>query len=177
MELLLALLLGGLVLQALSQIVVFAWGQSMQVTRRGLLQNTLLQLLDPLEKDLRRAGFCAGDCRAVPPKIAALPGEPAKSCVLIFYDLNTNGVVTLAGNDTDEVFGYRLRSGSLETTRSLHGCETSHGERISDEKEIQVTRFEVQRWQRGYQIILTVQRRTPPYLPVTGISWVFTENL
>ncbi|QIQ21714.1 prepilin peptidase-dependent protein [Zophobihabitans entericus] len=119
------------------------------------LDQSLRGALAGLGKDLRRAGFIAGDTgNAV--------GEPieissAKDCVIIRYDLDRTGKWEYHIGDakTSDIFVYRLNKNNLEYRTGVPNCTGTGWEKILDEKEIKIVAFKLQE-QHGYiQIILT----------------------
>lgn len=93
-------------------------------------------------KDLRRAGFCAGQCAGRPLLIGQASGEAAGSCVIVAYDIARSGQWLDSGEDAG-YFGYRLRNGGLEGQRGVSQCDGGGWERLLDYDEVRIERFHV----------------------------------
>ncbi|WFN95423.1 prepilin-type N-terminal cleavage/methylation domain-containing protein [Edwardsiella ictaluri] len=168
------LFLGALVMSAALRLVS-------ELRRQGLVAQRQLQrmeeaegLLDRLEKDLRRSGFCAAPCRrpAPPVQIAAMRGEPDGSCVLLAYDLDGDGAVEEA-----ERFGWRLRQGALEARRSATLCDGSGWERVSDERRWRVESLRIVRRAATFHLTLSLAERRYPDTPLVLRQWLSAPNL
>ena len=116
--------------------------QSVAVGQHFRLESTLRQLAFGIEKDLRRAGFCAGQCAGRPLLIGQAAGEAAGSCVIVAYDITRSGQWLTSGEDAG-YFGYRLRNGALEGQRGVSQCDGGGWERLLDHDEVRIERFHV----------------------------------
>jgi prepilin peptidase dependent protein B len=140
-EILLAMGIGSVVMLAAAGSYPAIYQQGQRLRQLFWLDHALHQAADTLGKDLRRAGFCAGEAcgnRAV--RLSVAGGEGAGGCVLLAYDLNRNGRWEPAGPEA-ETFGYRLVAGALETQRGVTHCGGTGWERLLDPAEVIITGF------------------------------------
>lgn len=153
-NLLLWLTLGSLItlasLGAVSQLIY----QAQQQYQRYYLTYTLQQHLNTMATLLKRAGFIyrattrqsSQISRPLPAPLVVghYPGEPAASCLLLYYDRNRNGLLGAKHPPgLAETLGYRLRQGNLETQQGITACHSSGWEDLVDERVITVQRFQV----------------------------------
>lgn len=143
-ELLVAISIGSLVLMASVKILPIL-NKSAQIFNEQLRLELLLeQILQVIEKDIKRAGFCSGfNCQGEMLQISQATGESPNSCILIRYDLNKNGIWETTGDDS-EIFSYRLKQGAIETHRSLDHCDGVGWEKLLDLDEVFITEFSIQ---------------------------------
>ncbi|WP_346826052.1 prepilin peptidase-dependent protein [Serratia inhibens] len=141
-EVMLALTFGSLMMLAAAKTYPVLRQHSVDVGRHYRLESVLRQLAFGIEKDLRRAGFCAGICRGRALLIGHAPGETAGSCVIIAYDITRNGRWETIGADAG-YFGYRLRQGALEGQRGVTHCHGTGWERLLDNDEVRIETFSV----------------------------------
>jgi len=175
-DVLATLLLSSIVLLSTSQIMVMLRANSVRTQRWQQIQENMTQLLDRVDKDLTRAGFCARGCLVPEPKISSAEGEAASSCVILFYDLNANGRIDLTPPANADSFGYRLRNGALETARGIQQCSGNGWEKISDERDINVSLFKVIPLYRGYEVLLGLRRLKPPFMAEQESRFILPEN-
>ncbi|MGO4745759.1 prepilin peptidase-dependent protein [Serratia quinivorans] len=141
-EVMLALTFGSLITLAAAKTYPVLRQHSVDVGRHYRLESVLRQLAFGIEKDLRRAGFCAGQCRGQPILISRVPGEAAGSCVIVAYDITRSGRWETLGADAG-YFGYRLRQGMLEGQRGVKHCRGTGWERLLDNDEVRIDAFSV----------------------------------
>ena len=141
-EVMLALTFGSLIMLAAAKTYPVLRQHSVDVGRHYRLESVLRQLAFGIEKDLRRAGFCAGICRGRALLIGHAPGETAGSCVIIAYDITRHGRWETIGADAG-YFGYRLRQGALEGQRGVTHCHGTGWERLLDNDEVRIETFSV----------------------------------
>ncbi|MGL4858195.1 MAG: prepilin peptidase-dependent protein, partial [Enterobacteriaceae bacterium] len=139
-EMVLAMALGAVMILSIVQSWPALWQQSQTLLRRYQLEATLQEALQPLFKDVRRAGFCAGNCTDKAWRLGAHSGEARYSCILLSYDLNRNGEI----EPEQEWFGYRLRAGNLESLRGATQCDGGGWQRVIDERIIRVTLLQIE---------------------------------
>ena len=138
-EILLAMGIGSVVMLAAAGSYPALYQQGQRLRQLFWLDHALHQAADSVEKDLRRAGFCAGEAcgrRAV--QVSSAPGTGG--CLVLAYDLNRNGRWEPAGPEA-ETFGYRLVAGALETQRGVTHCNGTGWERLLDPAEVIITGF------------------------------------
>jgi len=141
-EVMLALTFGSLIMLAAAKTYPVLRQHSVDVGRHYRLESVLRQLAFVIEKDLRRAGFCAGNCHGRALLIGHAPGEAAGSCVIMAYDITRNGRWETLGADAG-YFGYRLRQGALEGQRGVTHCHGTGWERLLDNDEVRIETFSV----------------------------------
>ncbi len=144
-ELLLAMSFGSLIMLSAAKTYPVLRQQSAALSRLYRLEQSMQQALLSLQKDLRRSGFCSGECREKMLHLGAYSGEAQGSCVLLAYDLNRNGRIEPVNHSEPEWFGYRLREGQLESQRGVNTCSGRGWENILDTREIIITHFNVSR--------------------------------
>jgi len=142
-EVLMALGIGSMLMLSSAQLYPLLRQRSQNLAHHFQLDQLLRSTVSNIEKDLRRAGFCNGECSGRATVMGQSMGEPSHSCVIIAYDLNRNGRWEPAGNDEAEYFAYRLRAGAIETQRGAVSCEGSGWEKLLDPAEVKVTDFKV----------------------------------
>lgn len=138
----LALVFGSVIALGAAKTYPLLRQQSVVVSQHFRLESTLRQLAFGIEKDLRRAGFCAGQCAGRPLLIGQASGEAAGSCVIVAYDIARSGQWLASGEDAG-YFGYRLRNGGLEGQRGVSQCDGGGWERLLDYDEVRIERFHV----------------------------------
>ncbi|MBH1932095.1 prepilin peptidase-dependent protein [Serratia rubidaea] len=141
-EVLLAMAAGSLIMLATTKAYPALRQQSAAFLGAYQLELRLRQAAFGIEKDLRRAGFCAGRCAGRPLTIARHAGEEADSCVIVAYDLNRNGRWETAGDEAEK-FGYRLRAGRLERQRGVSQCNGGGWENLFERDEVRIETFSI----------------------------------
>ncbi|WP_180817662.1 hypothetical protein [Arsenophonus endosymbiont of Aphis craccivora] len=115
-----------------------------------------------MEKDVRRSGYCFGECVGVALKISEKRGEAKHSCIHLIYDYNLDGKWQMANgkwqmangkwqmangkwqkapDETSDFFIYRIHRGKLEIHRSGVDCEGPGWINLFDPKQIIVLQF------------------------------------
>lgn len=103
-----------------------------------------------LETQLRRTGYCYGDCthalqskkfHTSPLKIGQYSYQAKNSCIIFAYDVNGNGRWDAPSSKESDYFGYRLKNGQLEQLRGVQDCTSSGWQRFFESHEIEVTEF------------------------------------
>ncbi len=140
-EVLMALSVGSMLMLSAAQLYPLLRQRSQSLSRHFQLDQLLRGTLFNIEKDLRRAGFCNGECTGKAVIIGNSEGERPNSCVIIAYDLNRNGRWDLPGSSEPDYFGYRLRQGGIETQRGAENCTGVGWEKLLDPSEVKVTEF------------------------------------
>ncbi|KEY59347.1 prepilin peptidase-dependent protein [Serratia sp. DD3] len=146
-EVMLAMTVGSMITLAAAKALPILRQQTVNVGHHYRLDLLLRQLVFTIDKDLRRSGFCAGECQGRPLLISRVAGEAPASCVIVAYDLNLNGRWEEGGEA--EYFGYRLRAGALEGQRGVRHCQGSGWERLLDPQEVQIESFTVRQITRS----------------------------
>lgn len=177
MEVLLAMLVGSVMVIVSMQIYPTLRRHSQNTLRHFWLEQRIHQALFALEKDLRRAGFCANRCHGNAVILGQFPGEAVNSCAIVTYDFNRRG----GAPQNRETFGYRLRSGAWETQVSVADCGGGGWERRLDPQEVTVTRFEVIAWRNGvgptlYEVHLAGHWFRRPDIAHHTVRWITGHN-
>ncbi|MCA4824068.1 MAG: prepilin peptidase-dependent protein [Serratia rubidaea] len=141
-EVLLAMAAGSLIILAAAKAYPALRQQSAAFLGAYQLELRLRQAAFGIEKDLRRAGFCAGTCIGRAMSIARHAGEAPDSCVIVAYDLNRNGRWEATGDEAEK-FGYRLREGRLERQRGVSQCNGGGWENLFERAEVHIETFNV----------------------------------
>jgi prepilin peptidase dependent protein B len=90
-EVLMALGIGSMLMLSSAQLYPLLRQRSQNLAHHFQLDQLLRSTVSNIEKDLRRAGFCNGECSGRATVMGQSMGEPSHSCVIIAYDLNRNG--------------------------------------------------------------------------------------
>ncbi|EIC84258.1 prepilin peptidase-dependent protein [Serratia sp. M24T3] len=142
-ETMLAMGIGSMLILGAMQFLPMLRQRTQQLSQHYQLDQLLRQTARTLQKDFRRAGFCAGTCSGKPLVIGQASGEVKNSCIIVAYDLNRNGRWEPIGNAESEYFGYRLRDGMIESQRGVANCNGSGWERMLDPGEVKFSQFEL----------------------------------
>ncbi|QKJ88488.1 prepilin peptidase dependent protein B [Paramixta manurensis] len=134
-EMLIALAVSSILLAGAARILPFLQRQTLQLIADVQLQEALQQLIMVLEKAVRRAGYCNGECQGEPLQIGGQQG----SCLLVKWDENSNGKWEGRGRENSEFYGYRRRERSLEMQRGVDSCEGSGWEHLSDPSTLAIS--------------------------------------
>ncbi|EOS95987.1 Prepilin peptidase dependent protein B [Erwinia tracheiphila PSU-1] len=137
------------------------------------LNEELRLIMGTLEKAVRRAGYCRGECGEGALSIVQQSG----TCLLLRWDENSNGKWEDVENQNSDYYGYRLREGSLEAQRGVDSCTSSGWEKLNDPSAITITAFQVLRVNRQIRLKLSGTALAFPQSSVTLESWVTAENL
>jgi prepilin peptidase dependent protein B len=140
-EAMLAMGIGSMLILGAMQFLPALSQRTQQLSQHYQLDQLLRQTARSLQKDFRRAGFCAGTCNGKPLLIQQAGGEAENSCIIVAYDLNRNGRWEPVGQAESEYFGYRLRNGMLESQRGVANCNGSGWERMLDPNEVELSQF------------------------------------
>lgn len=136
------------------------------------LHEELRLMMATLEKAVRRAGYCRGECGA-----AGLTLGQQGSCLLLRWDENSNGKWEGVENDRSDYYGYRLRQGNLEMQRGVTECSSSGWEKLNDPATVTISEFQVSRTGAQIRIRLGGYALAAPYSPLMLESWLTANNL
>lgn len=151
------------------------------------LANELRLIRATLSMQLKRAGFYnaspssrlsnTGPSSSI--TISHHASERAASCVLFSYDKNQNGMIDNAS--VSELFGFRLRNGSLEYRMAGRSCDQNGWHDLNDIQSIKVTHFEVIQYATSeeaslYQVSLAMSCAHYPQISVTTALFVQASN-
>ncbi|MEW9798750.1 prepilin-type N-terminal cleavage/methylation domain-containing protein [Alteromonas sp. CYL-A6] len=148
-ELLIALALGGLVVSAAATVSSRLIIRVMQLEQRRAVEEVSALLAFSVSKEIRRSGYWFRPLSLTDSAnpflsqwhIDAYTGEPDASCVLLAYDKNKDGELTL--DSPAEQTGFRLRDGALEQRVNGHLCDQKGWQDITDTSEMTVDTFSV----------------------------------
>ena len=167
LEMLMAMAIGAVLMVSAGRFLPLLLGENVGLLQRAQLRQELQQIIATLEKAVRRAGYCHGEC-----------GNSAftlsENCLLLRWDENSNGQWDGVNQAASDYYGYRLRLQQLEMQRGVNDCRAGGWERLSDPAFLTLEQFSVTRQQR--QIHLRLQGRAGRWLE-TVESWVEAENL
>ncbi len=166
-EMMLALSVGSMIVMAATQVFPQLHKQISILQQHYHLELVLSQIMAALEKDLRRAGFCHGECQGKAITTRQYQGEAANSCLIVAYDLNRNGRWEGEKHQESEYFGYRLRNKALEGQRGALNCSGNGWEKLFDPQEIAIMHFSVNRLpqhttEQVYRVQLAGQKKGNP---------------
>lgn len=135
------------------------------------LENALFSPLQSVEKDLRRAGFGVNDEEPNKPFV-----KIEKSCVIVRYDENVDGVIKGFSKPKPESFAYRLLDQTIKYSRSTTDCLNGHWESLTDKREVVVTKFDVVQHGALFSIALEAHLVTNPTISRSFFHVVRYEN-
>lgn len=169
-EMLIALALSGILMLGAMRLLPLLQQQTLRLQSQVWLRETLQQMVNVLEKAIRRAGYCHGDCQG-----EALHWQT--HCLLVRWDENSNGRWEGPEREESEWYGYRLREGRLEMQRGVSSCSGGGWESLTDPRIITIDALQIERHQR--QFILTLSGYAPafPTQPVTLTTLINVRNM
>ena len=168
-EMMLALSIGSLIMLGATEVFPKLRKQISILQQHYYLELALSQVMAVLEKDLRRAGFCHGECQGTAVITHHYPAEATNSCLIVAYDLNRNGRWEGEKHQESEYFGYRLRNKALEGQRGELNCSGRGWEKLLDPREITITHFSIsplpqQISNQVYRVQLAGQKTSNPVI-------------
>jgi prepilin peptidase dependent protein B len=168
-EMLVAMALSGILMLGALRLLPQLQRQNLQLQNQVYLQEELQQMVNVLEKAVRRAGYCHGSCEG--PSLIIRP-----HCLLIRWDENSNGRWEGPEKEESEWYGYRLRKQRLEMQRGVASCEGGGWESLSDPTTLIIHTLEMT--QGDTQLVLTLGGAALPFphTPVTLHSLISTHN-
>ena len=167
LEMLIAMAISAVLMLSAGRFLPLLLGENLRLQQRVQLREDLQQLMQTLEKAVRRAGYCNGDCGAKGLSISA-------GCLLLRWDDNSNGKWEGIAHGESDYYGFRLRQHQLETQRGVDGCGGTGWERLTDPAFLTIEQFRVE--QAGTLVKLHLSGRAGGWLE-TLESWVEGENL
>lgn len=167
LEMLIAMSIGAVLMVSAGRFLPLLLGENAGRLQRAQLRQELQQIMATLEKAVRRAGYCHGDCGSGALKIS-------ENCLLLRWDENSNGQWEGVNQAESDYYGYRLRLQQLEMQRGVDQCQSAGWERLSDPAFMTLEQFSVS--QQGTEIRLRLQGRAGRWQESVE-SWVEGENL
>lgn len=175
LEVLIAMAISSVLLIGASRFLPAMHHLFLRQAQQQALEDEVWQRLYTVAKHLKRAGYCAGNCRG-----NALTIMP--DCVIVRWDGNSNGVWEENPAEEADITGFRLHNGVLETLRGALHCDGKGWDKMTDPAWITVTRFAIQPHTRpGYppelSLALSAQLRRQPQVQVDAQFHVTGYNL
>ncbi len=167
LDMLIAMTLSAVLMLSAGRLLPRLIGDNLRLQQRVQLREDLQQLMQTLEKAVRRAGYCNGDCGANALIISA-------NCLLLRWDDNSNGKWEGVAHGESDYYGFRLRQKQLETQRGVDGCAGTGWERLTEPASLTIKQFSVE--QADTLVKLRIAGRAGGWLE-TLESWVEGENL
>ena len=167
LEMLIALAISAVVMLSAGRFLPLLLAENAGVMQRAQLRQELQQMMATLEKAVRRAGYCHGECGSEALQIR-------ENCLLLRWDENSNGKWEGVSYAESDYYGYRLRQQQLEMQRGVDQCQSAGWERLSDPVFMTLEQFSVS--QQGTQVRIVLQARAGRWLE-TVESWVEADNL
>ncbi|MEN4710475.1 prepilin peptidase-dependent protein [Pantoea agglomerans] len=167
LEMLIALAISAVVMLSAGRFLPLLLAENAGVMQRAQLRQELQQMMATLEKAVRRAGYCQGECGSEALQIR-------ENCLLLRWDENSNGKWEGVSHAESDYYGYRLRQQQLEMQRGVDQCQSAGWERLSDPAFMTLEQFSVS--QQGAQVRIVLQARAGRWLE-TVESWIEAENL
>ncbi|MDU6434292.1 MAG: prepilin peptidase-dependent protein [Pantoea sp.] len=167
LEMLVAMAISAVLMLSAGRFLPLLMGENLRLQQRVQLREDLQQVMQTLEKAVRRAGYCNGDC-------GAAGFSASGDCLLLRWDDNSNGKWEGVAHGESDYYGFRLRQKQLETRRGADGCGGTGWERLTDPAFLAVEQFSVE--QAGALIKLRLTGRAGSEQE-TLESWVEGENL
>lgn len=161
MECLLVIAISGVLFLCISRAYPQVMNTLIHSYQQYQLDIFLRERLLVLEAQLRRTGYCYGDChnilplhrfRESPLKIGQYPYQEKNSCIIFAYDINSNGRWESPSSKESDYFGYRLKNGQLEQRRGAKDCASSGWQRFFESNEIEVTEFTLRSYSKPHLI-------------------------
>ncbi|MGY3114856.1 prepilin peptidase-dependent protein [Pantoea eucalypti] len=167
LEMLIAMAISAVIMLSVGRFLPLLLAENADVLQRAQLRQELQQMMATLEKSVRRAGYCHGECGKEALKIS-------ENCLLLRWDENSNGQWEGVSHAESDYYGYRLRQQQLEMQRGVEQCQSAGWERLSDPAFMTLEQFSVS--QQGRQVRIVLQGRAGRWLE-TVESWIEGENL
>ncbi|MCD2357999.1 MULTISPECIES: prepilin peptidase-dependent protein [Pantoea] len=167
LEMLIAMAISAVIMLSVGRFLPLLLAENADVLQRAQLRQELQQMMATLEKSVRRAGYCHGECAREALKIS-------ENCLLLRWDENSNGQWEGVSHAESDYYGYRLRQQQLEMQRGVEQCQSAGWERLSDPAFMTLEQFSVS--QQGRQVRIVLQGRAGRWLE-TVESWIEGENL
>ncbi|WP_205953615.1 prepilin peptidase-dependent protein [Pantoea stewartii] len=147
LEMLIAMAISAVLMVSAGRFMPRLLAENLRLQQQVQLRQELQQMLSTLEKAIRRAAYCHGECGT-----GGL--MTAEGCVLIRFDENSNGQWEGVTHSESDYYGYRLRQHQLEMQRGVDNCNGSGWERLSDPAFLSIETFDVRREGRLVTVVL-----------------------
>ena len=172
-EMLIALAVGSVLMLGSARFLPALQVNNLRTLMSFQLYEELRLMLNSLEKAVRRAGYCAGDCVGQGVTI----GTGGGTCLLVRWDENSNGKWEGTDNENSDYYGYRLRNGNLETQRGVSRCDSAGWEKLNDPASVTLRALQITQSDRQIRLLLTGYATAFPGVQLTLESWITAGNL
>ncbi|WP_455820368.1 prepilin peptidase-dependent protein [Pseudomonas cerasi] len=173
LEMLMAMAIGSLLMVGAARTLPQLQVQNLRLMMQAQLHEDLQQIMHILEKAVRRAGYCHGNCQDTAQRGMHL----SAGCLLVRWDENSNGHWEAPGREDSEVYGYRLRGSSLEMQRGVTDCQGSGWEKLNDPRRLGIRAFQVVKSGRQIKVTLSGFAQREPGISRDLEHWLTAENL
>ncbi|WP_371419648.1 prepilin peptidase-dependent protein [Pantoea sp. CCBC3-3-1] len=173
LEMLIALAISSVLMLGIARFLPALQMNNLRTLMAFQLHEELRLMMNSLEKAVRRAGYCAGECVGEGLTISTAGGM----CLLVRWDENSNGKWEGTNNENSDYYGYRLRNGNLETQRGVSSCESAGWEKLNDPASVAISAFQITRADRQIRLLLSGYATAFPDVPLTLESWITAGNL
>lgn len=173
LEMLMAMAIGSVLMLLAARTLPQLQAQNLRLMMQAQLHEDLQQIMHTLEKAVRRAGYCHGNCSDT----AQRGMHISAGCLLVRWDENSNGRWEAPGREDSEVYGYRLRGTSLEMQRGVTDCQGGGWERLNDPHRVGIRAFQVIKTGRQIKLSLRGFAQRDPRIARDLEHWLTAENL
>jgi len=172
LEVLLAMAIGSVMLIGAARTLPLLQQQNLRMQIQVQLNEELYQIMQTVEKAVRRAGYCHGRCSG-----SAMQIYGGGSCLLVRWDENSNGRWEGTDREESDYYGFRLRSRNLEMQRGIDRCDGGGWEKLNDPRSIAIDRFDVVREGRRVRVLLSGSAAAWPAVTQSIENWLTAEDL
>ena len=172
-EMLVAMAIGSIILLGAVRLLPRLQQQTLRLQIQVQLFDELQQVMQTLEKFVRRAGYCHGQCTG---NAIQIQGNN-KSCLLLRWDENSNGKWEESSREESEWYGFRLRGHNLEMQRGVARCDGIGWEKLNDPSMLTIEQFTVTQEQQRFRLLLSGKSKQWPEITRHIEHWVSAENL
>ncbi len=172
-EMLIALAIGSVLMLGIARFLPALQINNLRTLMSFQLHEELKLMINTLEKAVRRAGYCAGECEGKGIIINTTGG----TCLLVRWDENSNGKWEGPDAENSDYYGYRLREGNLEVQRGVSRCDTAGWEKLNDPGSVTLSQFQVTQADRQIRLLLSGYATAFPGIVLTVESWITAKDL
>lgn len=172
-EMLVALAISSILIVGATRMLPVLQRNNLRMLTDMALQEEMQLMMFTLEKAVRRAGYCKGECVGEGLRISGT----TQPCLLVRWDENSNGIWEGVDSAESDLHGYRLRNGSLESQRGVDNCDSGGWEKLNDPDTYSVDELGLVRNDKQIRITLGAYPRAFPARRITLERWIWAENL
>ena len=173
LETLLAMVISSVIMMGAARTLPLLQQQNLRLQMQVQLFEELQQIVQTVEKFVRRAGYCHGKCTGPAMQIQGDNGH----CLLLRWDENSNGKWESAAQEESDYYGFRLRGGNLEMQRGVERCDGNGWEKLNDPRILSIEHFSVARENQQIRIVLEGKASLWSAIARRIEHWVIAENL